>query len=130
MRSATFTIIGILTLGWILATLQPSHWLFGEFFLLAACMVVVRDYVSAREQGLRARATSKSILAGNNAWFTDADDIDGHTRVFHPWDSDRALAKTRRVVTTRIEAPTHSRKQSVEQIAHDMLMHAFRHASS
>jgi hypothetical protein len=134
MRAVTFTIIGILALSWALATLAPPHWLFGELFLLAACILVVRDYLLARDQGLSVRRTANSMLAGNSAWFTDPalDDIDGDSHAFHPWDFDRAAAKTRKAVAARMQPGAHiiySHKQSVEQIAHDMLMQAFRQAS-
>jgi hypothetical protein len=134
MRSVTFTIIGILALGWVLGTLAPPHWLFGELFLLAACALVVRDYLLARDKGPRMRRTANSMLAGNSAWFADSTlaDIDGHSQVFHPWDFDRAAAKTRKAAVGSLLPPAHiiySHKQSVEQIAHDMLMHAFRQAS-
>jgi hypothetical protein len=74
------------------------------------------------------------MLAGNSAWFTDStlDDIDGHDLAFHPWDFDQAAAKTRKAVVGRMLPGAHviySHKQSVEQIAHDMLMQAFRQAS-
>ena len=134
MRSVTFTIIGILALGWGLATLAPPHWLFGELFLLAACVMVVRDYLLARNKGHRMRGTANSMLAGNSAWFTDPSlgDIDGHAQAFHPWDFDRAAAKTRTAAAARLSLPEHviySHKQSVEQIAHDMLIQAFRQAA-
>jgi hypothetical protein len=132
MRSATITIIGILTLGWVLATLHPPHWAFGEFFLATACMLVVREYLSAREV-LKTRGTGKSIFAGNNAWFTDSEDIDGYARVFHPWDSDRSATGRPKTNRPRTEPPAHGRyshKQSIEQLAHEMLMQAFRHVSS
>jgi hypothetical protein len=134
MRSVTLTIIGIFALGWGLATLAPPHWLFGELFLLAASVVVIRDYLLAEDQGRRMRGTSNSMLAGNSAWCTDStlDDIDGHSHAFHPWDFDRAVAKTRNALAGRALPATnlvYSQKQSVEQIAHDILMQAFRQAS-
>jgi hypothetical protein len=139
MRSVTFTIIGILALGWGLASLAPPHWLFGELFLLAACIVVVRDYLLAQGRGLRMRGTANSMLAGNSAWFTDSapDDVDAYSQAFHPWDFEQAAAKTRKASAAALLPAAHvvdshkvySRKQSVEQIAHDMLMQAFRQAS-
>jgi hypothetical protein len=135
MRSVTFTIIGILALGWGLATLAPPHWMYGELFLFAACLVVVRDYLLARDHGVRMRGTANSMLAGNSAWFADAtlSDIDPHSKAFHPWDFDRTAAKKRKAAAIGVPLPSHlvySHKQSVEQIAHDMLMQAFRQASS
>ena len=74
------------------------------------------------------------MLAGNSAWFTDSTlaDIDGHSQAFHPWDFNRAAARTRKAAAAAPLPPAHivySHKQSVEQIAHDMLMQAFREAS-
>jgi len=130
MRSATITIIGILTLGWVLATLEPPHWIFGEFFLVAACILVVREHNSAREQRLGTRGANRSVLAGNNAWFADSEDIDGYTRVFHPWDSEpKASKKRKRTAAGEAIHVRYSHKQSVEQLAHEMLIQAFRHAS-
>jgi hypothetical protein len=134
MRSVTFTIIGIFALGWGLATLAPPHWMYGELFLLAACALVVRDYLLARDRGLNIRRTANSMLAGNSAWFDDPAlaEIDGDSQAFHPWDFDHAAAKTRRAAAAHTQPNAHiiySQKQSVEQIAHDMLMHAFRQAS-
>ena len=132
MRTATITIIGILTLGWVLATLEPPHWMFGEILLAAACMMEVREYLYAREQSPKSRGASERILAGNNAWFADTEDIDGYTRVYHPWDSERQAAKKRKIAVVPGEPIRfwHSHKQSAEQLAHEMLMQAFRHASS
>lgn len=124
-----------------LATLAPPHWVFGEVFLLAACVVVVRDYLLATDQGRRTAETGTSMLAANSAWFTDAqlDDIDGPARAFHPppgtkteWDLNQAPAKTRKANASGMLPAVHvvySQKQSVEQIAHDMLMQAFRQAA-
>ena len=74
------------------------------------------------------------MLAGNSAWFTDPTlaDIDGHSQAFHPWDFNRAAARTRKAAVAAPLPPAHivySHKQSVEQIAHDMLMQAFRQVS-
>jgi len=134
MRSVIFTIIGIVALGWGLATLAPPHWLFGELFLLAACALVVRDYILAWNQTLGMRGAANSMLAGNSAWFADStlQDIDGHSQDFHPWDFNRVAAKKRKAAARSLPPPAHivySHKQSVEQIAHDMLMQAFRQAS-
>jgi hypothetical protein len=110
MRSVLFTIIGILAIGWALATLAPPHWVFGELFLLAASVLVVRDYLLTRDQGRRIAGT------GNSAWFADAPLEAPDTQS----DLERAQPDTHVV---------YSHKQSVEQIAHDMLMQAFRQAS-
>jgi hypothetical protein len=134
MRSVLFTIIGILAIGWALATLAPPHWMFGEVFLLAASVLVVRDYLLAQDQGRRMRGAGSSMLAGNSAWVADAqlDDLDAQSQPSHPWDFERAAAKTRNALAGRTLPATnlvYSHKQSVEQIAHDMLMQAFRQAS-
>ena len=131
MRSVTFTIIGILALGWGLATLAPPHWAYGELFLLAACLVVVRDYFLARDHGVKMRGTGSSILAAKSAWFTEPPSADNnaYSQAFHPWDLEQAAANTRKAVAGRLLQPAHvvySQKNSVEQIAHDMLMQAFR----
>jgi hypothetical protein len=119
MRSVTFTIIGIFALGWGLASLAPPHWVYGELFLLAACILVVRDCLLARNQTLRLRGTANSMLAGNNAWFADStlSDIDGDSRAFHPWDFDRGAAKKRKAGGPSVLPPAHlvySHRQSVE----------------
>jgi hypothetical protein len=134
MRSVLFTIIGILAIGWALATLAPPHWVFGEIFLLAACLVVVRDYLIARDRALRIHGAGNSMPGGKNAWFahSELDDIDGHSQAFHPWDLDQSAAKTRRIAAAAMLPAAHvvyAHKQSVEQIAHDMLMQAFRQAA-
>lgn len=134
MRSVLFTIIGILAIASALATLAPPHWVFGEVFLLAAAVLVVRDYVLAEGQGRRMRGPGSSMLAGNSAWFADAqlDDLGAQSQPFHPWDFEQAAAKTRNSLAGRTLPAAnlvYSHKQSVEQIAHDMLMQAFRQAS-
>jgi len=116
MRSVIFTIIGILAIGWVLATLAPPHWVFGELFLLAASVVVIRDYLLTSDQGRKIARSGNSMLAGNSAWFADAPLEDPDTQS----------------VVERLQPDTHpvySQKPSVEQIAHDMLMQAFRQAS-
>ena len=56
------------------------------------------------------------MLAGNNLWCADSplDDTDDQAAAGHPPPTAQVI---------------YSRKQSVEQIAHDMLMQAFREAS-
>lgn len=134
MRSVIFTIIGIVALGWGLAALAPPHWIYGELFLAAACAVVVRDHLLTRNQALRIQNSGNSMLAGNSSWFSNSPlgDTDNHSQAFHPWDLDRVPLKTQKAGpgrTVSYEHAVHSDRQSVEQIAHDMLMQAFRQAS-
>jgi hypothetical protein len=133
MRSVVFTIIGLVAIGWVLAAIAPPHWLFGELFLLAACIAVVREYLVARDQRMKMRGSNDAMLAGSRAWFADPqpDNYD-NSQAFHPWDFDQATAKSRSAVAARVPPaahPVYSDQQSVEQIAHDMLMQAFRQAS-
>lgn len=132
MRSVIFTIIGIAALGWGLETLAPPHWIYGEFFLLAASIVVIRDYLLAEDRNLRTHGAGRSMLAANSAWFADPDDIDDPVAVFHPWDLDHAPGRARKTNAARMlpdARSVHAHKQSVEQIAHDVLMQAFHQAS-
>jgi hypothetical protein len=134
MRSVVFTIIGIVAIGWVLATVAPPHWVFGELFLFAACILVIREYLLARAQGLHIGGSGNSTLAGGSAWFADSslDNRDGQPQAFHPWDFERPAAKSRNAIvghTTPAASPVSSDHQSVEQIAHEMLMQAFRQAS-
>jgi hypothetical protein len=135
MRSVIFTIIGIVAIGWALAAMAPPHWVFGEFFLLSACVLVVREYLLARNQGLKVRGAGNSMVAGGSAWFVDShlDEPGNKRQTFHPWDFDQAAAKPRTAIAEGFlpaARPVNSSRQSVEQIAHDMLMQAFRQASS
>ena len=143
MRSAVFTMIGIVAIGWALASMAPAHWVLGELFLLAAFILVVhevlREYLLVRNQGLQVRSTGNSAVAGGTeggrggAWFSEAqsDDHDAQPDVFHPWDFGQATAKPRVTVAGSVSSTriVYSSHQSVEQIAHEMLMQAFRQAS-
>ncbi len=80
MRSVLFTIIGILAIGWALATLAPPHWVFGELFLLAACVLVVRDYLLTRDQGRRIAGTGTFIAMPQAT---------AHGSLMHRWKTSR-----------------------------------------
>jgi hypothetical protein len=51
----TFAILGIVAIGHALAAAAPSAWKLGEFILLAALIVLVREYIGFREavRGIR-----------------------------------------------------------------------------
>lgn len=138
-RSVVLTTIGIAAVGGFLAIVAPPHWVLCELFLLIACAFVLRNYLARNylttlesARGIRA---SSITPPGQSSWLADLqpDDPASVSDAFHPWDFDRFSAKPRTTVmgdNTPVARTFCPRNQSVEQIAHEILMQAFRQASS
>jgi hypothetical protein len=132
VRSVIFSIIGIVAVGWVLAAVAPPHWVFGELFLLMACFAIVRECLISRQEGSRLAGSNGRVTSGTGAWFSRFDTPGRNSQAFYPFDFEQPAAKPRTTREARIQPvlrTVNSDRQSIEQIAHEMLMQAFRHAS-
>jgi hypothetical protein len=128
-RSDIFAIAGIAVIGWVLALLKPPSWTLGELILLAAAVLLVREGHKAKEESAATShgdtfANSKAWFAGSAAWFEGSASYPREVpkRPFGLWDRPDGQSSA-------IVSPATSHRMSVEQIAHEMLTHAFRQAS-
>ncbi len=124
VRSVVFTIICVVAISWVLASLAPPHWVFGELLLVAASMALVRRYLIFDDDGVRILNSGRSPVPANSAWFAgQSDALDARLDVYDPWDFAQLTAKPSTIAPTLL---ANDPRQSVEQIAHEILMQAFR----
>lgn len=128
---AVFTLSGIALIGWILASFTPPQWVAAELFLLIACVVLIREYMTAEARTVPIDRSQDRVAA--NGWFAGVvpGSREASHQVFHPWDFDQPAAKPRPATQGVLVVPQiqQRRRPSVEQIAHEMLDQAFRQAA-
>jgi len=119
MRAVISTIVGILAIGWILASVAPPHWQSCEMVLLVACIALIWECFRSEDQ-----------MKGRAAAWLDAGTGDPQSGGFRPWDVERAVARFR-PAAVRATSDLHfaASRQPMEQITHEMLTQAFRQAS-
>lgn len=108
-RSVLITISGIVAIGFTLAMLAPHQWETGELVLLAACIVLMRERLMVRNEKPLPHGATEPFALRSIGWFGGSA---YWPREFGHWPAgSTALPK------------------SVEQIAQEMMTHAFLQAS-
>jgi hypothetical protein len=135
-RPVLFTMTGILAIGCTLAILAPPQWGLGELILLAACIVLARERSIARAEVLERRSSNYSFadfadsstewFAGSGAYARAGDPhVVRERELALAASGSRPATKARRMAVRQATGSS----LSVEQMAHEMLTHAFRQAS-
>ena len=119
---AVLSIIGLMTIGVVLAKIAPPQWQACEMLLFAAVIALVWETFRSVDR----RSNNQAAHLNRDAWF--ASSSGEHEFEYRPWDVEQAISRLR-VGDSRpaqVVIPIRSNRQSVEQIASDALTHAFR----
>jgi hypothetical protein len=125
-------IVGIAVLGVAMGALAPSHWTLGELVLAAGCIVLVRECTvvfqsvpSAHPSGALRESRAAGWFGGLAKSPESASERPAWTGEERRYTAEADFASQWLVVHREGD----SASPSVDQIAHEMLAHAFRVAS-
>lgn len=119
---AVLSVIGLVTIGVILAKIAPPQWQACEMLLFVACIALVWETFRSVDRS----SAHLSPRLNRDAWFANASDEQEFN--YRPWDVEQAISRLRigDSQPAQFVIPVRSNRQSVEQIANEALTHAFR----
>jgi hypothetical protein len=118
---AVLSVVGLVTIGVVLAKIAPSQWQACEMLLCAAVAALIWETFRSVDR-------SSASRPNRDAWFGNSVEHEFTSDEYRPWDVEQAISRLR-VGDSRpapFVIPVRVNRQSVEQIASEALTHAFR----
>ena len=113
------TMSAIVAIGFTLAMLAPHQLEVGELVLLASCIVLMRERRMVKDEYALPYRSAEPIAASSIGWFGGSAPSGREAGPHASWSTAAP--------NSTLESP-YGGVHSVEQIAHEMLGHAFRRA--
>ena len=118
---SVLSIIGLVAIGVVLAKIAPPEWQACEMLLCAAIGALIWETFRSVDR-------SSTSRPNRDAWFANSVEHEFTSDDYRPWDVEQAISRLR-VGDSRpahFVIPVHANRQSVEQIASEVLTQAFR----
>ena len=127
-KQVLLSLLGLSAIGWVLATLAPPHWQACELILALGGVALLWECLSAEKNGRKLSSVKTTPPPSSDSWFgnNSADLHDTGLRDLRPWDVEQSALRLSKSRLTMANRPIVFGQNSVEQLANEMLNHAFR----